>query len=110
MFQWAKELETQGLVRLLAYRGASGVTTLLPYLADDNAGFLTVWNGRNECEVTLWRTVFERRIPELIPTIEALTAPVPLGQGKVIKSVSEELLSALSEAYKRSSTPRATET
>ena len=100
MFSWAKSLEEEGLIRLLAYRGESGGTTLLPYLLDDEAGLLTVWGLGG---VSLWRSVFERHVPDVIPKVEELIAPVPLGQGRVIKSVSPELLAVLSESYLRSS-------
>jgi hypothetical protein len=70
-------------------------------LTNDDAGFLTVWNDTNGASISLWRSVFERHTPELIPTIEELIAPVALGRGRTVKDVSDELLSTLADAYRR---------
>ena len=94
MFEWATALEAEGVVRLLSYRGSTGRTTLLPYLTNDDAGFLTVWNDTNGASISLWRSVSERHTPELMPTIEELIAPVALGRGRTVR-MSDELLSRL---------------
>jgi hypothetical protein len=43
--------------------------------------------------------VFERRAPENLPRVEQL-APVRIGQGTVTYEISEELLEALTDAYR----------
>ena len=100
MFAWAKGLEQEGVIRLLSFQGAAGHATLLPYLTNDDAGLITVWNDGT---VSLWRSVFERHALDAIPAVEALIAPVELGRGRTIKAVSEELLAALGDAYRRAS-------
>lgn len=99
MYDWACRLEQKGLIRLLAYRGATGRTTLLPYVPDDEAGLITVWNDGGFW-VSLWRSVFARRAPNSIEPIERLIAPTPLGAGNSIREVSDELLDALEAAYR----------
>lgn len=98
MWEWAKSLEQRGLVRLLAYRGTTGRTTLLPYVPGDEAGLITVWNDNN-FYVSFWRSVFERHAPTAIEDVEAAVAPTRVGQGNTIKEVSDELLSALTAPY-----------
>lgn len=39
---WVDTLEGAGLVKLATYRGKEGMTTLLPRLAADNAGLVTI--------------------------------------------------------------------
>jgi hypothetical protein len=39
---WADILEQDGLVKLASYRGKTGITTLLPRLASDNAGLVSI--------------------------------------------------------------------
>jgi hypothetical protein len=88
---------TRGLVRLLACRGKSA-TTLLPYLPNDDAGLITVCND-NGFSVSFWRSVFECHAPNSIARIEPLIAPTKVGQGTVVKNISDELIAALTEAY-----------
>jgi hypothetical protein len=99
MYEWARALERQGLVRLLAYKGASGRTTLLPYVPSDEAGLITVWNERTFSSLSFWRSVFERHAPRSIERIEQLIAPARLGQGNTVRTVDDELLAALTAAY-----------
>lgn len=98
MWSWARNLEQRGLVRLLAYRGTTGRTTLLPYVPGDEAGLITVWNDNN-FYVSFWRSVFERHAPAAIERVEAVIAPTRVGQGNTVKEVSDELLAALTAAY-----------
>lgn len=48
----------------------------------------------------LWRSVFERKAPRALERVSALSAPVEVRQGKSIREVSPELLSALTDACK----------
>jgi hypothetical protein len=98
MWAWARSLEERGLVELLAYRGTTGRTTLLPYVPGDEAGLITVWNDNN-FYVSFWRSVFERHAPIAIERVEAAIAPTRVGQGNTIKEVSDVLLAALTAAY-----------
>ena len=100
LFDWARELEAERVLRLLAYRASTGRTTLLPYLLSDDAGLITVWNDGGSSYISVWRSVFERRTPQAIGQIEAIIAPTKIGQGNTVKPVSEDLLDALAGAYR----------
>jgi hypothetical protein len=106
---WADELENEGLVKLATYRGTSGITTLLPRLAADNAGLVSI-----SCDVTsraymqFWRSVFERRAPHSIsPVQDALGAD--LKQGNSTNDFPQSLLDALSQAYREATREPASE-
>ena len=96
---WAHDLEKKGLVFLGTYRGKSGRLTLLPRLSADNAGLVTISDDGGGC-LWMWRSVFERRAPESIAIIEDLIQPKIIGQGTVLRDVTDELLSALTDAYR----------
>ena len=95
---WADSLERQGLVKLATYQGKT-MTTLLPRLAADNAGLVTIYRDRDDGYLQFWRSAFDRRAPESIPVIEAL-AGTALKQGNITRQVSEQLLEALTQAYR----------
>lgn len=94
---WAIALERQGLVRLLTARGKSGQPTLQPRLLTDNAGLVTIWTDHGPY-ITVWRTVFERRAANEIPAVEAAIG-TRIGNGNVIRSISDDALQALTRAY-----------
>jgi hypothetical protein len=54
------------------------------------------------------RTVFEKRAPASIPKVEALIAPVRLGQGNTVRVISDDLLTALTDAYREAVNPAST--
>jgi hypothetical protein len=95
---WADTLDRAGLVRLSTYRGKSGVVTLLPRLASDNAGLVTIYNDTKGAYIQFWRGVFERCAPLSIPAVEA-AAGAELKQGNWTPHISEELLHAVTHAY-----------
>ena len=101
LLDWANTLEQAGLVRLGTYHGKSGLLTLLPRLPSDNVGMVTVYYspGPGGAYLQFWRRVIERRAPESLHCIEAAAAPAKVGQGSTTRSVSDELLAALSAAY-----------
>jgi hypothetical protein len=100
LYEWAVSLDCEGLVRLVTYHAKGGdMMTLLPRLRADNAGLVTIYNDRGTPSLQFWRSVFERRAPENLPRVEQLTT-VEVGQGKTTYEVSEELLKALTDAYR----------
>ena len=87
-------------MRLGTYHAKGGdMMTLLPKLCADNASLVTIYNDRGTPSLQFWRSVFERRAPESLPRVEQL-ATVEVGQGKTTYEVSEELLEALTDAYR----------
>ncbi len=98
LLNWARDLEGRGLVSLSTYEGIGAKRfTLLPRLAEENAGLVTIWNDGG-AYLQFWRSVFERKAPKFIEQLERL-AGTRVGQGNTTRSVSDELLDALTEAY-----------
>ncbi|MBA3360363.1 MAG: hypothetical protein H0T94_02645 [Acidimicrobiia bacterium] len=83
---------------LSSYHGKSQMT-LLPCLPVDDVGLVTVGLDRAGAYLQFWRSVFERRAPEALSQVDA-TAPVKVGQGNMTRVVTEELLEAISKAYR----------
>jgi hypothetical protein len=67
--EWAKRLESDGLVKLGTYHGKSGMITLLPRLHSDNVGLVTIYNGRspNGAYLQFWRSVIATRTIKPVP-------------------------------------------
>jgi hypothetical protein len=96
---WAISLEREGLVKLATFHGTSGRLTLLPRLHGDEVGLVTIWND-NGAYLSFWRTVFERRAPRSIERVERLIAPLQIGTGNTVRAFDDELLAALTDAYR----------
>jgi hypothetical protein len=95
---WADTLEQTGLVKLTTYRGKDGITTLLPLVAADDAGLVTIYCDKGSAYLQFWRSVFDRRAPRSLSAVEvALGAKVR--QGKTTREFPDSLLDALTEAY-----------
>jgi hypothetical protein len=98
LHDWAVSLEREGLVRLSTYHGVAHRWTLLPRLRTEKAGLITIWNDGG-ATLQYWRSVFERRAPKSLPRVERV-APVKIGQGNTSREVTDELLEALTDAYR----------
>ena len=98
LYEWAVRLEQEGLVRLSTYHGIAHRWTLLPRLLTEKAGLVTIWN-EGGAYLQFWRSVFERRAPNSLPRVEEV-APVRIGQGNTTREVSDEMLEALTDAYR----------
>jgi len=66
---------------------------------NDDAGLITIWND-SVFAISLWRSVFERRAPASIERVEMVIAPTLVGNGNTIRVITDELLDALSGAYR----------
>ena len=66
----------------------------------DNAGLVTIWNDRQQPYIQVWRSVFERRAPKAIESVERVIEPTRIGQGNTLQSITPEILEALTQAYK----------
>jgi hypothetical protein len=95
---WAIALEKARLVKLYTYHGKAGILTLLPRLQADNVGLVSIYNNNGKAYLQFWRSVFERRAPATLARIEE--SIMPIQQKKTIREVSDELLEALTEAYR----------
>ena len=106
LYEWAVSLDREGLVRLGTYHAKGGdMLTLLPRLRADNAGLVTIYNDRGTPSLQFWRSVFERRAPENLPRVEEVTSG-RVGQGNTTYEISDELLEALTDAYREAASGR----
>ena len=96
---WADALEAGRLVRLGTYRGKDGMTTLLPRLAGDDAGLVSIYCDNGSAYLQFWRSVSERRAPRSIPAVEA-AAGTEIRQGNTTRDITGPLLKALTPAYR----------
>jgi hypothetical protein len=98
---WAVALQRGGLVRLQSYhmKGQNRLS-LLPRLPDDKVGLVTIYNYNGMPSLQVWRGVFERRTPKNLAKIEGLVAPETLGQGTTVRNITDQLLGALTDAYR----------
>jgi hypothetical protein len=103
---WAVALERDGLARVYSFRGVSGRFTLLPRLAGEDAGMVTIWNDGGPY-ISLWQTVIERVAPASVGRIEELSGLSPIGQGRTIRTPTPTLMDALTGAYREASEGRA---
>lgn len=96
---WADTLEADRLVRLGTYRGKNGMTTLLPRLAGDDAGLVSIYCDKGSAYLQFWRSVFERRAPHSMPAVED-AAQTEIRQGNTTRDITGPLLEALTQAYR----------
>lgn len=64
----------------------------------DNAGLVSIYNNNGAAYLQFWRSVFERRAPKNLARIEQ--SIMPIKQGNSTREVNDELLDALTSAYK----------
>ena len=89
-------------MKLVSSRGKT-MTTLLPKLAADDGGLVTIYCDNGTGYIQFWRSVFDRRAPESIQAVEKL-AGTEIRQGNNAREQSDELLAALTQAYREAVT------
>lgn len=99
MAEWAVGLEKEGLCQLTTYRGMNNLWTLLPRLRSDNAGLVSIYNDKT-AYLQFWRSVFERRSPSALATIERDFPTVKIGQGTICRQFPDGLFEAIRLAYR----------
>ena len=104
LHDWAVTLERERLVSLTTFHGRRNLMTLLPRLPVEDVGLVTIWFSDDGGYFQFWRSVFERRAPTALPLVEAVMAPATVGQGTITRDVTEELLEALTDAYREANT------
>lgn len=97
---WAESLEADGLARLATRSGTSGITTLKPLLHSGGVALATITCDVKSSYMQFFRSVFERRAPEAIPAVEAALG-TKITQGNSTRAFTEELLTALTDAYRQ---------
>jgi hypothetical protein len=103
---WADTLQQAGLVKLATFRGKGGqITTLLPRLAADNAGLVTIYCDSGSAYLQFFRSVFERRAPRSQPEVEA-SLGAEVRRGNTTREIPDTLLAALTDAYREAAGTR----
>ena len=100
LIDWAKRLAQLPKVRLYSRVGPGGRVRMLPHVAPENSGLITIWNDFGKPYISVWRSVFERLAPESLSRVEQAVTPSPLGQGTAVKDISEEVVAAITAAYR----------
>ena len=100
LVDWARDVAAMPNVSLFTYTGVDRRRfTLLPKIMTEKAGLVTIWNDNGKPYLSVWRSVFERRAPESIEAVER-TLGTSIGQGNTVASITPELLTALTAAYR----------
>lgn len=97
LLAWARSLESAGLATLRTVFGEDR-EVLTVWVRGDKAGFVSIWNEGGPY-LSLWRSVFVRLAWDRLAEIERISGE-PIGQGSSIRDVSDELLEALTDAYR----------
>jgi len=87
-------------VQLETYHGKGNIKTLLPRLRSEGAGLVTIYKDSRSGYLQFWRSVFTRRAPQGLEVVEAVLGTDSVGQGNTTREISDELLTALSVAYR----------
>jgi hypothetical protein len=95
LYQWARQLQHERLAVLIARQGAT-TATLVPRVPAGTAGLVTIYQYKGRVE--LRRKQFERWAPNSIREVERVLGPA--GFTRVIHTVDEALLEALTSAYR----------
>lgn len=98
LYEWALTISQANLAQLGTTQGV-GRWLLHLYLPGDNVGLVTIYNEKGG-SINFHRTVFERRAPQSLARVESVAAPARVGQGTNTRVVSDELLDALTDAYR----------
>lgn len=99
---WADTLHQQRLATLHTFHGKSGVTTLLPRLPGRGSGMVTIYTTPTAAYLQFWRSTFTDRAPTTLPRVETILG-TPLKQGNITHTVTDDLLTALTDAYQEAS-------
>jgi hypothetical protein len=94
---WARTVESEGLATLKTFTGV-GRWTLLPRLQPENVGIVTIWHEKR-AHIQLWKSVLQRRAPNLIEPIERKLGRALKAQ-TMITEFDEDLLALLLDAYR----------
>lgn len=103
---WAKRVSDADLAEVHTYFGKNDETVLLPYIPAEGVGLVSLYlrsDGRPALQS--WRSVFERRAPASIASVEA-AAGTPMGKGTMATTLTPELLDAVFSAYVEAASSR----
>jgi hypothetical protein len=97
LLSWARKLEGERLAVLRTVLGNER-QILTVWVRGEKAGLVSIWS-EGGAYISLWRTVFVRLAWDHIGPVEAITGE-PIGQGSTLRNPPDELLAALTDAYR----------
>jgi len=97
LLEWARGLERERLATLRSVLGADR-QVLTVWVRGEKSGLVSIWN-EGGAYLSLWRSVFVRLAWDHLTAIEGITGE-SIGQGSTLREIPDELLAALSEAYR----------
>ena len=101
LIDWTKKLAQLPKVHLYTDVSAQGVfITMVPRIEPENAHLISVRNASGDPLVLVRRSAFERLAPNSVARVEQAIFPIELGQGSVVKDISEEAIVAITAAYR----------
>ena len=98
LLDWAVALEADGLCQLESGERANAVA-LYPRLPEEGATIAYVWNLRGTAQLYVNGTVITKA-SQARSRVEAAAGRALPGNGMVPKTITDELLNALTEAYR----------
>jgi hypothetical protein len=96
-YEWALQLERDGLARLITTHDPRGWRALKPFLLDEDSGLVTIWNYLGSIGWALYPGVFERRAKQSRSRVEALLGEITL---EAPEQVGARALRELTAAYR----------
>lgn len=102
---WAKTLESEGLADLYTTIGVSNRWALIPRVKGHDAGMIGIWNEKG-ASLSFARSALERFAPNSLSRIEEFALPAKVGANTTTRNISDELIAALTDAYREASRTR----
>ena len=99
---WAEQLAQLPKVHLYTEVSPQGnFVWLRPRIEPENAYLIAVRNASGDPpQLLVVRSAFERLAPNSVPRVEQAISPVKLGKGTVVRDISEEVMAAITAAYR----------
>jgi hypothetical protein len=101
---WAVSLREQMPVLLQTFHSRTpNRLSLVVRFTDEGVGLVTIYNNNGAAALQVWSKVFERRAPKSLARVAEIISPDTVGHGTYVRIVSDELLLALTDAYREAS-------
>lgn len=100
---WAEALRSEGIANLYTMHGKDQWQTLHIRPSHERSSLVTIGTDEASAYIQLWSSVFQRAAPKSTPLIEQVIAPIVMRQGAGVTNITEELLDALTQAYREAS-------
>lgn len=95
--EWALRLEEDGLCRLSTSIGKG--RWVLSLRVPGESSLVSIWHETG-ASLSPYKSVFQRLAPRAMERVEMLLTPQKLGQGNIVRNVSDDVLDAIADAYR----------